>query len=95
LKKPGPLIPKKGIFCKVKVQCVEQCSCIVGVVFIPRKKAVFRRTSLTNPPTANTLFYGDNLTILREYIPDAGIDLSAFQKAARVKKDDGKQGRLL
>jgi site-specific DNA-methyltransferase (adenine-specific) len=25
--------------------------------------------------TENTLFYGDNLTILREYIPDEGVDL--------------------
>ena len=26
-------------------------------------------------PTTNTLFYGDNLDILREYISDASIDL--------------------
>jgi len=28
-----------------------------------------------NPITQNTLFYGDNLNILREYIPDKSIDL--------------------
>lgn len=28
------------------------------------------------PITENTLFYGDNLTILREYIPDESIDLT-------------------
>lgn len=27
------------------------------------------------PITKNTLFYGDNLPILREYIPDESIDL--------------------
>lgn len=27
------------------------------------------------PITQNTLFYGDNLQILREYIPDESIDL--------------------
>ncbi len=27
------------------------------------------------PATQNTLFYGDNLAILREYIPDESVDL--------------------
>lgn len=27
------------------------------------------------PVTKNTLFYGDNLPILREYLPDESIDL--------------------
>jgi site-specific DNA-methyltransferase (adenine-specific) len=27
------------------------------------------------PITENTLFYGDNLLILREYVPDESIDL--------------------
>ena len=27
------------------------------------------------PITSNTLFYGDNLPILREHIPDEGVDL--------------------
>jgi len=27
------------------------------------------------PITQNTLFYGDNLQILREYIPDESVDL--------------------
>jgi len=27
------------------------------------------------PLERNTLFYGDNLTILREHIPDASVDL--------------------
>src|SRR3954452_1596 len=30
---------------------------------------------MPNPPTSNTLFYGDNLDILREYMPDASVDL--------------------
>jgi len=30
---------------------------------------------VTKPITQNTLFYGDNLPILREYIPDESIDL--------------------
>ncbi len=27
------------------------------------------------PVTQNTLFYGDNLPILREYVPDESVDL--------------------
>ena len=30
---------------------------------------------MVKPITENTLFYGDNLPILREYIPDESIDL--------------------
>jgi len=30
---------------------------------------------MPQPITDNTLFYGDNLFILREYIPDASVDL--------------------
>ncbi len=30
---------------------------------------------MAKPITENTLFYGDNLPILREYIPDESIDL--------------------
>ena len=30
---------------------------------------------MAKPITQNTLFYGDNLPILREYIPDEYIDL--------------------
>lgn len=30
---------------------------------------------MPKPITENTLFYGDNLPILREYIPDESIDL--------------------
>jgi site-specific DNA-methyltransferase (adenine-specific) len=30
---------------------------------------------MPKPVTANTLFYGDNLPILREYIPDESVDL--------------------
>ena len=30
---------------------------------------------MTKPITHNTLFYGDNLPILREHIPDQSIDL--------------------
>ena len=31
--------------------------------------------SLMKPITRNTLFYGDNLPILREYFPDESVDL--------------------
>ncbi len=30
---------------------------------------------MPKPPGQNTLFYGDNLTILRDYLPDACVDL--------------------
>ncbi len=30
---------------------------------------------MVQPINCNTLFYGDNLTNLREYIPDESIDL--------------------
>ncbi len=30
---------------------------------------------MPKPITENTLFYGDNLPILREHIPDASVDL--------------------
>ena len=49
--------------------------------------------------TQNTLFYGDNLPILREYLPDESIDMppsayGTFKQAGKVKKKDGKQGEL-
>ena len=56
--------------------------------------------------TVNTLFYGDNLPILREHIPDESIDLvyldppfnsnlsyNVLFKEEGVK-EDGKQGKL-
>jgi len=30
---------------------------------------------LTDPQRSNVLYYGDNLEILRRYIPDASVDL--------------------
>jgi hypothetical protein len=54
----------------------------------------------------NTLYFGDNLKVLREHIADASLDLigsdlpptlqgaSAFKKAEKVKKGAGKQGEL-
>ena len=43
----------------------------------------------------NTLYYGDNLKVLRDYeevkIPSAH---DAFKKAGRVKKEEGSQGEL-
>ena len=30
---------------------------------------------MQQPITTNTLFYGDNVSILREYIPDESVDL--------------------
>lgn len=35
------------------------------------------------PISDNTLFYGDNLKILREYIPDESVDLMIRQAGAR------------
>jgi hypothetical protein len=32
--------------------------------------------------TPNTLFYGDNLAIMREYIPDQSLDLVYLQRIA-------------
>ena len=50
------------------------------------------------PITRNTLFYGDNLPILREHIPDESVDLiyldPPFKQAEKVKKKEGKQGEL-
>lgn len=51
------------------------------------------------PITQNTLFYGDNLPILRQYIPDESVDLvylnSPFnsKRAYNVlfKKESGKE----
>jgi len=40
----------------------------------------------------NTLYYGDNLNILREYIPDESVDLvyldSPFKRARRHRKEE-------
>lgn len=62
---------------------------------------------MPKPITQNTLFYGDNLPILREHIPDESIDLiyldlpfnsncanCMFKQAEKVKKQEGKQGEL-
>ena len=53
---------------------------------------------MPKPIPRNTLFYGDNLPILREYIPDESVDLvylgPPFKRAQRVKKSQGKQGEL-
>ncbi|GAG15572.1 unnamed protein product [marine sediment metagenome] len=56
----------------------------------------------------NTLYYGDNLDILREYVPDQSVDLTyldppfnsrpptniTLPQAQRVKQE-GNQGKLL
>jgi 16S rRNA G966 N2-methylase RsmD len=53
---------------------------------------------MAKPITKNTLFYGDNLPILREYIPDESVDLiyldPPFKQAEKVRKKEGKQGEL-
>jgi hypothetical protein len=36
------------------------------------------------PITINTLFYGDNLPILRDYIADKSIDLGTFKQAPKA-----------
>jgi len=63
---------------------------------------------MPKPLTQNTLFYGDNLPILREHIPDESIDLiyldppfnsnyayATFKQAGKVKKQEGKQPKLI
>lgn len=46
----------------------------------------------------NTLYYGDNLDILREYIPDESVDLiyldPPFKRARRHREGKGKQWEL-
>jgi len=50
---------------------------------------------MPKPITQNTLFYGDNLPILREYVPDESVDLiymnPLFKKMEKVMKSTGKQ----
>jgi 16S rRNA G966 N2-methylase RsmD len=38
-------------------------------------KVIWKRGQRMKPITKNTLFYGDNLIILREHIPDESVDL--------------------
>ena len=48
---------------------------------------------ITHPLTGtfrNTLFYGDNLPILREHVSDG----QTFKRAEKVKKSTGRQGEL-
>ncbi|MEW5938169.1 MAG: hypothetical protein AB1750_00790 [Chloroflexota bacterium] len=45
---------------------------------------------MPRPITSNTLFYGDNLPILRERI----LGGQTFKQAEKVKKSTGKQGEL-
>ena len=53
---------------------------------------------MPKPITQNTLFYGDNLPILREHVSDESVDLiyldPPFKQAEKVKKSTGKQGEL-
>ena len=57
-----------------------------------------RTRPMPKPITQNTLFYGDNLPILREHIPDESVDLiyldPPFKQAGKVKTSTGKQGEL-
>ena len=46
---------------------------------------------MPKPITHNTLFYGDNLSILREYFP-GGMPSQSLKQAEKVKKKEGKQG---
>jgi hypothetical protein len=39
-----------------------------------------------SPITDNTLFYGDNLDILREYIPTESVDLMAAKSIAQWQR---------
>jgi len=41
----------------------------------PRNDILKEETAMPKPITQNTLFYRDNLPILREYIPDESFDL--------------------
>ncbi len=51
----------------------------------------------TGNPTANALYYGDNLTVLREHLPDESVDLPARLPAcepAQRHHPEAEQGRL-
>ncbi len=41
------------------------------------------------PITENTLFYGDNLPILREYVADESVDLGDVQASAQGRPGGG------
>ena len=47
----------------------------------------------SKPIVQNTLFYGDNLPILREYVPDESIDLVYLDPPFHFKRttDDGRR----
>ncbi len=56
------------------------------------------------PIERNTLFYGDNLPILRQHITDESVDLiyllpptewGTFKQAQKVEEEKGMQGKLL
>jgi hypothetical protein len=45
----------------------------------------------TMPGAANTLFYGDNLPIPREYIPDVSVDLIYLDPSGTFQIKAGKR----
>ena len=52
--------------------------------------------------TSNTLFFGDNLDVLRQNLADESVDLidldsrgSTGSRKARVEEEHGQQGELL
>jgi hypothetical protein len=47
------------------------------------------------PITTNTLFYGDNLPILREHIAGESIDLETFKQAPKAGQSGAVQPELL
>ena len=53
---------------------------------------------MPKPITSKTLFYGDNLPILREHIPDESVDLiyldPPFKQAEKIEKSQGKKVEL-
>ncbi len=50
---------------------------------------------MPKPITRNTLFYGDNLPILRETDMPPYSSSQTFKQAEKVKKKEGKQENLL
>ena len=53
-----------------------------GYKDVGQTKVVRGQGRLQQSITTNTLFYGDNLAIMREYIPDEGVDLVYLQRMA-------------
>jgi 16S rRNA G966 N2-methylase RsmD len=57
------------------VQAAQEVCSSAHVCEIPSRESVKTRVESRTRMTKNRLYYGDNLDVLRRYIPDASIDL--------------------